>query len=193
MPPKDPTAQEVGLNNKENNETHRQKEQGPQGTVFVAPGDLPDLGEVGDGAGVTPDSPALVGLTPPFTDHWFRLEPGRTQIGRKDHNDIVLDEPSVSFEHARIVRSSGEWRVVNLLSTNGTFLNGEKVHQSRLSHGDRLAFGNAAFLFATSERVEPSNEAQSFQPQPANARQKWLAAALALAGLLVIGLLIWFL
>ncbi|MCP1727047.1 hypothetical protein J2T60_001012 [Natronospira proteinivora] len=171
--------------------TRKLREQGPQGTVFVAPTDLPDLDQGGDGERITPESPALVGLAPPFSDHWYRLQPERTQVGRKPHNDIVLDEASVSFEHARIVRTAGEWRVVNLLSTNGTFVNGQKVHQSRLEHGDRLAFGNAAFLFATSDSVDPSP--RSFHPQAVTRRQKQVAAAVAIAGAIAVGLLFWLL
>lgn len=165
--------------------TRRLREQGPQGTVFISPDELPDMEEaVGEKQRVSPDEPALLGLSPPFVDQWFHLEPERTQIGRKAHNDLVLDEASVSFEHARIVRSGGEWRVVNLLSTNGTFINGERIHQAALQHGDRVAFGNAAFLFATSESVEPGR--QSFRRAHASRAKWWLAGAIAVAGLAVI-------
>jgi len=192
MPAASYPSKEVRLTEHDDTEgTRKLQEQGPQGTVFVAPTDLPDLGEVGDGKRVTPESPALVGLTPPFSEQWYRLQPERTQIGRKAHNHIVLEEASVSYEHARILRSGGEWRVVNLLSTNGTFVNGQKVHQARLEHGDRLAFGNAAFLFATSDAVEPSP--RSFHPQRITRRQKQIAAGVAIAGAIVAGLLIWLL
>lgn len=170
--------------NESNGGTRRLREQGPQGTVFISPGELPDIEKAGKAQSVTPEAPALLGLSPPFVDQWFHLEPERTQIGRKDHNDIVLDEASVSFEHARIVRSAGEWRVVNLLSTNGTFINGERIHQAPLRHGDRLSFGNAAFVFATSEEVEPPD--RSFHPSHASRRQKWLAVAVGAIGLAVI-------
>lgn len=171
--------------------TRRLREEGPQGTVFIAPGELPDLEEGSRSNSVTPDSPALVGLSPPFVDQWFPLEPERTQIGRKLHNQVVLDEPSVSFEHARIIRSGGEWRVVNLLSTNGTFINGQRVHQARLEHGDRVAFGNAAFLFATSESVEPS--ARSFHQTESTPFQRWVSVLIVLAGIAAAAALYWFL
>ncbi|MEA5445924.1 FHA domain-containing protein [Gammaproteobacteria bacterium AB-CW1] len=164
--------------------TRRLREQGPQGTVFISPDELPEMDEAADKAAVSPDSPALLGLSPPFVDQWFQLQAERTQIGRKAHNDLVLEEPSVSFEHARIVRSGGDWRVVNLLSTNGTFVNGERIHQSALKHGDRLAFGNAAFLFATSEQVDTTG--QSFRPAKSSRRQKMIATGLALLGIAVI-------
>lgn len=171
-------------NESDNGSTRRLREQGPQGTVFISPDELPDIERMGKSQSVTPEEPALLGLSPPFMDKWFHLEPERTQIGRKSHNDIVLDEASVSFEHARIVRSAGEWRVVNLLSTNGTFINGERVHQAPLHHGDRLAFGNAAFLFAMSEQVEPRD--RSFHPSHSSRRQRWLAAVVGIVGLAVI-------
>src|SRR5467141_1596084 len=48
-------------------------------------------------------------------------------IGRADYNDIVLPDPSVSTAHAKLQRREGVWVVVDLDSTNGTFVDGERV------------------------------------------------------------------
>lgn len=118
---------------------------GPHGTVVLSPNDLPNRAE----PGVT-DTSALIGVTSPFTDRRFPVQPERARVGRGAENDVVVDERDVSLEHARIVRTGGEWRVVDLRSTNGTFVNGKRVNQSVLQYGDQVAFGPASFIFAPS-------------------------------------------
>src|SRR5207248_230758 len=48
-------------------------------------------------------------------------------LGRADYNDIVLPDPSVSTSHAKLHRREGVWVLVDLDSTNGTFVEGERV------------------------------------------------------------------
>jgi pSer/pThr/pTyr-binding forkhead associated (FHA) protein len=65
-------------------------------------------------------------------------------LGRVDDNDIALDDDTfMSSHHARIeVRPEGVW-VVDLASTNGTFVNGQRVTGDRsLRKGDRLQVGS---------------------------------------------------
>lgn len=64
-------------------------------------------------------------------------------VGRSSDLDMVLVEEMVSRRHARIELSSGIVRVEDLGSTNGTFVNGERVTQGTLSEGDRLLIGTS--------------------------------------------------
>src|SRR5229473_2499821 len=48
-------------------------------------------------------------------------------IGRADYNDLVVPDPSVSTSHAKLQRREGVWVLVDLDSTNGTFVDGERV------------------------------------------------------------------
>lgn len=80
------------------------------------------------------------------------LRPGRTLVGRRDNNDVVISEPSVSALHAWIISDNGVSRVMNMLSTNGTFVNDQKVHEATLVHGDRLRFGTVEFIFQMGDR-----------------------------------------
>lgn len=64
-----------------------------------------------------------------------------TTIGRAPSNDLVLDVGDVSRHHARLERSGGELRLVDLGSTNGTRVNGEPVRESPLRPGDEVSFG----------------------------------------------------
>jgi hypothetical protein len=81
----------------------------------------------------------------------FSLRAGRQTIGRRGDNDIVIDEPSVSSSHAWIMNQNGHYVIMNTLSTNGTFVNDQRVHDAVLKHGDRIRFGQAEFLFRTRE------------------------------------------
>jgi len=75
-------------------------------------------------------------------------------IGRADYNDIVFPDPSVSTTHAKLQRREGVWVVVDLDSTNGTFVDGERVKgESPLAPGALLRFGDVQLVF------EPSDDA----------------------------------
>lgn len=64
-------------------------------------------------------------------------------IGRSSELDIVLVEDMVSRKHAKITLSAGKITIEDLGSTNGTFVNGEKVKTSRLKEGDRILVGTS--------------------------------------------------
>ena len=70
---------------------------------------------------------------------------GKTEViaGRASDLDIVLVEDMVSRKHARItVQADGLW-IEDLGSTNGTFVNGEKIRRSKLREGDRILIGTS--------------------------------------------------
>lgn len=138
------------------------RESGPQGTAIVAREDLPvgdraHGGEDGDGA------PALVGLTPPFAERRFPLHPVQSRIGRSADNTIVIDDPGISSEHARIDHDNGHWTILNALSTNGTFVNGRAVHEAEVRDGDRITLGNIAFEFRLREPEPGARPAAGWQ------------------------------
>ncbi len=67
---------------------------------------------------------------------------GEITIGRDPGCDVVMAVPLVSSEHARLFFDGEEWTVSDLFSTNGTFVNGERVTASRtIQQGDRIQFG----------------------------------------------------
>ena len=64
-------------------------------------------------------------------------------IGRSNDLDMVLVEDMVSRKHAKITIAGGKITIEDLGSTNGTFVNGEKVKQARLKEGDRILIGTS--------------------------------------------------
>lgn len=63
-------------------------------------------------------------------------------LGRSPAVDVVLQDPTVSVRHARVSVQGHDVLVEDLLSQNGTWVNGQKVRFRRLTHGDRLRVGD---------------------------------------------------
>lgn len=74
----------------------------------------------------------------------FPLKPEQPLvIGRSSDLDMVLVEDMVSRKHAKISWQAGRLTIEDLGSTNGTFVNGEKVRQAKLKEGDRILIGTS--------------------------------------------------
>ncbi len=124
------------------------KDQGPQGTQVFSRDEVSQLIEEAASEPASPASRAeLTGMSSGVSGQSFTLKSTRVTVGRIDSCDLRLDDTSVSSEHARLVRDSAGWRVVNLLSTNGTFVNDRKISSSALASGDRVRFGRVEFRF----------------------------------------------
>src|SRR5687767_11582865 len=73
----------------------------------------------------------------------FPIEENRAIIvGRSSDLDMVLVEEMVSRKHAKIEMREGAIQIEDLGSTNGTFVNGERIVKSRLKEGDRVLIGS---------------------------------------------------
>jgi pSer/pThr/pTyr-binding forkhead associated (FHA) protein len=95
-------------------------------------------------------------------------------IGRGSDLDMVLVEDMVSRRHARITTFGGELVIEDMGSTNGTFVNGEKITRSRLKEGDRILVGTSIIkLVASDEDTDPGEVADlpehAYRPQAAQA------------------------
>ena len=76
-------------------------------------------------------------------------------IGRSPQCDLHIDQESVSRNHCRIHFSKGEFRVRDLGSTNGTYVNDDMVEgEGRLRHGDQLKAGRTILKFIVGDDVE---------------------------------------
>ena len=68
-------------------------------------------------------------------------------IGRLPDNTIVIDNSAVSSRHVRIAREGPQFVVEDLESTNGTFVNGDKITKRALRHGDTILVGKHKIFF----------------------------------------------
>ena len=69
-------------------------------------------------------------------------ENGQITIGRNPECDITFDSLQVSWEHARIESKAGQWGLIDLGSSNGTYVNGSRIQQSRITATDRIHLGS---------------------------------------------------
>lgn len=79
----------------------------------------------------------------------YLLDRERLSIGRKASNDIVINFPSVSAEHACVITRRGESYIEDLRSTNGTRVNGELISKHFLQTGDEIVIGRHVLAYST--------------------------------------------
>jgi len=71
----------------------------------------------------------------------IELPHSRMSFGRDLDNTVGTDNPAVSLHHAVIVPEAGGFVIYDLDSSNGTFVNGEKIKERRLLNGDLVKIG----------------------------------------------------
>lgn len=84
----------------------------------------------------------------------FSLVEGNVRIGRGVENDVVLHSDSVSRRHARIEIRSGGYQLVDMHSTNGTYVNDELVDDQQLRRGDQIKIGDTILKFLSGADLE---------------------------------------
>ena len=77
----------------------------------------------------------------------FRVRPGTiSTVGRARRADFILEAPLVSRLHCRIEAGDDSLEVIDLASTNGTYVNDKRVKRARLKRGDRLRIGRVELI-----------------------------------------------
>lgn len=98
----------------------------------------------------------LVVLTEGFTGRTYELKVDRTTVGRVEDNAFQIAEPSVSSHHCEILLRGDQVIVKDLESTNGTYINGQKVTESTLQSGQILRLGQLELRLETADAKEAS-------------------------------------
>ncbi len=93
----------------------------------------------------------------------FPLTKQELTIGRGAENGLVVDDPRVSNQHATIVRVGPDYWLLDLRSTNGSFINEQRVRDvHRLCDGDTITIGATTLTFARRKiRVDVEEEAEA--------------------------------
>lgn len=103
----------------------------------------------------------LVILSQGMTGRSHELKADKTTIGRVDDNTFPIAEASVSSHHCEVLLRGTDVVVHDLNSTNGTFINGEKITESVLKPGQTLRLGQIEL------RLETDGSASAASPAPA--------------------------
>jgi tetratricopeptide (TPR) repeat protein len=105
----------------------------------------------------------------------FELCQDRVSIGRDASNVVCLSHATVSRQHAILVRTGEHYKVRDLISTNGTYINGERTTEAELHNGDVLRFGEVEMRYeevrlpVAAPKAVPSQTALPLARQPTSA------------------------
>lgn len=100
----------------------------------------------------------LVVLTEGLTGRTYELKVDRTTVGRVEDNAFQIAEASVSSHHCEILLRGDQVIVKDLDSTNGTYINGQKVSESPLKSGQILRLGQVEMRLETGDGKEPAKK-----------------------------------
>jgi len=90
----------------------------------------------------------ILGLIP------HSLTKGRTTIGRDNTNDIIINQDTVSWQHAEIIKNGDQYEIYDLNSVNGTFINGKRIKHSVLQDGALVTLADVSFVVKIDQRRE---------------------------------------
>jgi hypothetical protein len=93
-------------------------------------------------------------------------------VGRALSSDVPLLDPTVSRRHASLVADESGIELNDLGSSNGTFVNGERVEHARIGAGDVLTFGKLSFNVSESDASENGTDGHGVRHAPTIVRQR---------------------
>src|SRR5258707_4669507 len=98
-------------------------------------------------------------------------------VGRSSELDMVLVEDMVSRKHAKITTTGDQIVIQDLGSTNGTFVNGEKIKKVRLKEGDRILIGTSIIKLVAVDSSQVVTEGEARQRLEANRQRRNVSRA----------------
>jgi len=110
--------------------------------------DEPEAATAEIGVAVEPEPPQLILTDNGIVTGDVEMDEPRMLIGRSDHNDISIDSRFVSRHHALLVRHGSTTFLMDLNSTNGTFVNARRVSNHVLLHEDVISIGHHKIKFS---------------------------------------------
>jgi pSer/pThr/pTyr-binding forkhead associated (FHA) protein len=96
---------------------------------------------------------SLVFASGPLAGSEVALERPRLTIGRGSGSEVVVEDASVSHQHAALELGSGGYRIRDLGSTNGVLVNGARMALAELKHGDKIALGQIELRYVVEARA----------------------------------------
>ena len=103
----------------------------------------------------------------------YQVSPFVTAVGRDAQNDIIVDDPNVSEQHAKIKLERDEngaerFYIQDLATTNGTTVNGEEIVKQYLRNNDRVQIGTTTLVFKQIDESRRAREAAGHEEEPAD-------------------------
>jgi len=137
---------------------------GRAGPGMYEPGDIGDRTQKVEIVHITSlkkveDCLVLIYTEGPDLGKRFDLKGAIVSVGRDPDNDIFLDEETVSRRHAKFEKKGGRTCIIDLESTNGTYLNDarlEPLSEHTLGNGDKVKVGRSIFKYLSGDATEAS-------------------------------------
>ncbi len=98
--------------------------------------------------------PRLQVTAGPLADSTYFLTEAEIRIGRDPSNSLAISDLSLSRRHCLLGQGKDGYRIRDLDSRNGTFVNGEVVSEQTLNHGDQISVGDSVFVFLVKEDTD---------------------------------------
>jgi pSer/pThr/pTyr-binding forkhead associated (FHA) protein len=142
-------------------------QQSVDGTAFFSRDSLQDSLRISEESNTVQQEvtePTLIGNGDPVVGMRFQLigdDKNQWEIGRSPNADVMLNHESVSGAHAQIICDAGRWKVVDLMSANGTYVNGKKCLTGYLSSSDSVCFGSVECAFMLPDGEEQARSKTS--------------------------------
>ena len=96
------------------------------------------------------DSKAYILINYPKDPEWKELG-SQELIGNSSDSQLQLNYPTVSRKHCILEKKASKWLLKDLKSANGVYVNGERVKEKHLNHGDIIQVGIAMLVFINNE------------------------------------------
>ena len=134
------------------------------------------------------DTPELQAESGELAGRRWAISASGLRIGREPDNEVFVDDPAVSRQHARVLLHNGAVWVQDAGSRNGVFVNGERVaDHKQVKPGDRVTVGTHLFkvLIGPDAPAAPAPASPAARPAPPPRRKAsllpWLVGGMGLA------------
>jgi len=91
-------------------------------------------------------------------DQTIPLDKPVINIGRRNNNDIVVNDIRVSRVHAQVRKTRNSYMIFDVGSTGGTYINGDRINSQELKSGDVISLGGYTLVFTDEKDQEPEAE-----------------------------------
>ena len=112
--------------------------------------------------------PEIKFISGPMEGRILDLSAQKYTIGRKPNRDLFFNDESCSGEHAELRLENNAWSIVDLQSSNGTWLNQKKVSSAVLASGDSVKIGESIFVYTGFEKRAEANPNDPQSPPTAS-------------------------
>ncbi len=102
-------------------------------------------------------NPKIIAIAGPLRGLVVEVVAGETSLGRDEANTLSIQDKAVSRHHCLIKGEEGAYKIVDLESHNGTFINDVPINEQIMRHGDRIKVGGSYFLFVTTEERDAAS------------------------------------